>query len=66
MATELYPAVNNWYRDLDSNKVFEIVALDEDDGTIEIQFFEGEIEEIDIDNWYEMTLNPIEIGRAHV
>lgn len=59
MATELYPVVNSWYRDKETERVFEVVALDEDDGTIEIQYFEGEIEELDIDNWYELSLNSI-------
>ena len=59
MATELYPAVSSWYRDKETERVFEIVALDEDDGTIEIQYFEGEIEELDIDNWYDLSLDTI-------
>lgn len=56
MSTEMDPVVNNWYRDLDSERVFEVVAIDEDDGTVEIQYFESELEELDIDSWYEMNL----------
>ena len=56
MPTEMDPVVNNWYRDMENERVFEVVAIDEDDGTVEIQYFESEIEEIDIDNWYELTL----------
>jgi len=59
MATELNPIVSSWYRDQESERVFEIVALDEDDGTIEIQYFEGEVEELDIDNWYDLSLAAI-------
>ena len=56
MATELDPVVGNWYQDMEKLTTFEVVALDEDEGTVEIQYYEGEVEEIDIDDWYEMTL----------
>lgn len=59
MATEMDPIVNNWYRDLETRRIFEIVALDEDDGTIEIQYFESEIEELDTDIWYDLSLELI-------
>ncbi|MEJ2360661.1 MAG: hypothetical protein P8Z75_04420 [Gammaproteobacteria bacterium] len=56
MATELDPVVNNWYRDQESDRTFEVVALDEDEGTVAIQYFESEVEEMDVDNWYDMDL----------
>lgn len=56
MAEDLTPIVGNWYRNLEDNKRFEIVAYDEDDSTIEIQYFESEIEELDLDTWYELPL----------
>jgi hypothetical protein len=31
--------------------LFEVVALDDDDGTIEIQYFDGTVEEMDIEDW---------------
>jgi hypothetical protein len=27
---------------------------------VEIQYFDGEVEELDLDSWYEMALEPIE------
>lgn len=56
MATEIDPVVGNWYRDSESERTFEVVALDEDEGSVEIQYFEAEVEEVDIDSWYEMSL----------
>ncbi|MBI3561416.1 MAG: hypothetical protein HY080_06830 [Gammaproteobacteria bacterium] len=56
MATELDPVVGSWYLNSDSDTTFEVVAMDEDEGTVEIQLYEGEVEEIDIDDWYEMNL----------
>jgi hypothetical protein len=36
--------------------LFEVVAVDEDDGTIEIQQFDGTIGEIEIENWPQLLL----------
>jgi len=46
------PVVGKWYARPGGDS-FEIVAVDSDDGTIEIQYFDGTIEEIDTDEWNE-------------
>jgi hypothetical protein len=46
------PHIGDWFKN-ESGGNFEVVALDEDEGTIEIQYFDGAVEEIDIDSWYE-------------
>ena len=56
MATELDPVVGNWYLNTETDTTFEVMAIDEDEGTVEVQMYEGEVEEIDIDDWYEMNL----------
>jgi hypothetical protein len=56
MATEIDPTVGTWYRNQESDRTFEVVAIDEDEGTVEIQYFESEVEELDIDSWYDMDL----------
>ena len=45
-----FPEVGNWFRRIDGS-TFEIVAVDEGDGTIELQHFDGTLEEIDLDAW---------------
>ncbi|MGE0080774.1 MAG: DUF6763 family protein [Thiohalomonadaceae bacterium] len=60
MATDADPVVGNWYRHLDKGYRFEVVAVDEDEGTVEIQHFDGDIEALDIDTWYEMDIEPTE------
>jgi hypothetical protein len=50
MATPQQPAIGDWYR-LSGGALFEVVALDDDDGTIEIQYFDGTVEEMDIEDW---------------
>lgn len=37
-----------------------MVAVDEHAQTVEIQYFEGEIEELDLDTWYNLVLDPID------
>lgn len=44
------PGIGEWYR-RDSENLFEVVAIDEDDGTIEIQYFDGTVEEMDFEDW---------------
>lgn len=44
------PGIGDWYR-LQGGALFEVVALDDDDGTIEIQYFDGTVEEMDIEDW---------------
>jgi len=44
------PGIGDWYR-LNGEALFEVVALDDDDGTIEIQYFDGTVEEMDIEDW---------------
>jgi len=56
MSTHPLPVVNKWYRDNDDGQLFEVVAMDEDDQTIEIQYFDGAVEELDFDTWAEMEL----------
>jgi hypothetical protein len=44
------PGIGDWYR-LNGGSLFEVVALDDDDGTVEIQYFDGTVEEMDIEDW---------------
>jgi hypothetical protein len=44
------PDIGEWYR-IRGGDQFEVVAIDEDDGTIEVQYFDGTVEEIDVGDW---------------
>jgi len=44
------PTIGDWYR-YSGGELFEVVAIDEDEGTIEIQHFDGTVEELDFDDW---------------
>ncbi|MFO1422853.1 MAG: DUF6763 family protein [Candidatus Competibacteraceae bacterium] len=42
--SDVDPIIGNWYRNQETGNDFEVVALDEDAQTIEIQYFDGELE----------------------
>ena len=46
------PAIGEWYR-LHGEQLFEVVAVDEDAGTIEVQYFDGTVEEFELEDWNE-------------
>ena len=51
MSAQDFPIIGNWYRDY-NQQLFEVVALDEADSLIEIQYFNGDIDELDYEAWY--------------
>ena len=46
------PVVGDWYRRMDG-ALFEVVAIDRDDSTVEVQHFVGTLEEFDLESWGE-------------
>lgn len=46
------PIVGQWYRE-GTNELFEVVAIDDADETIEVQYFDGTVAEMDFDAWNE-------------
>ena len=54
----LYPIIGQWFR-RPSGTLFEVVAIDDEDHTIEIQQFDGTIDEVDIENWSDLLLTEI-------
>ena len=47
---KLAPVIGQWYRRAGGDS-FEVVAVDRDDRTIEIQYFDGTVEELEIEEW---------------
>jgi hypothetical protein len=66
MSHELDPRVGRWYRRLDDEQLFKVVAIDEDDGLIEIKTVDGEIEELDSTEWVELDLETSEPPEDYV
>ena len=65
--------ISAWYQDLNSGTMFEVVAVDEVNNTIEIQHVDGEVGEYDLATWKQLNLlaaeapedwrSPFEISR---
>ena len=53
------PVIGDWYRKSNGD-VLEVVAMDRTDSTIEIQYFDGTVEELDFEAWEELRLEPAE------
>lgn len=51
------PRVGEWYQSPDGD-TFEVVASDAEGQTVEVQFFDGTIEEYDFETWSELGLRP--------
>ena len=49
------PVIGEWYIDPQQNQHFEVVALDDHSRTIEIQYVDGELSEMDFDSWRQMA-----------
>lgn len=59
MTNDFQPGIGDWYQAVTGDN-FEIVAIDEEEATLEIQYYDGAVEEIDFDSWKEMQIQPIE------
>lgn len=60
MPIEYEPKVNQWYRHLDKGYQFQVVAVDHEEGTVEVQHFDGDLEELELDTWPELDIETIE------
>lgn len=56
MAHDLQPIVGNWYKHLDKGQSFRVLDIDEDNDVIEIQHFDGDLEQLESSDWFEMDL----------
>jgi len=45
-----HPGIGEWYR-IRGGDQFEVVAIDDDDGTVEVQYSDGTVEELDLADW---------------
>ncbi|MEQ1579303.1 MAG: DUF6763 family protein [Steroidobacteraceae bacterium] len=56
MPNELDPLVEQWYEHRDKGGLFQVVAIDGDAGLVEIQHFDGDIEELDMETWRNLAI----------
>ena len=60
MANQVPPTVDQWYARRDNGELFHVVAVDEEADAIQIQNFEGDIEELDAEAWGAMDIEPVD------
>jgi hypothetical protein len=49
-----------WYLDRGSEDMFQVVSVDQDDGSIELQHTDGSLEETSVDDWVARSLEGCE------
>lgn len=54
------PVAGQWYQNLEEEESFRVLSVDEDSELVEIEYLDGDIEELDIEAWHEMDLDRIE------
>ena len=50
------PVPGQWYENLEEEEPFRVLSMDEDSELVEIEYLDGDIEEIDLETWHEMDL----------
>jgi hypothetical protein len=50
------PIRGQWYENVEEDETFRVLSVDEDSELIEIEYLDGDIEEIDVETWHEMDL----------
>ena len=56
MSREYAPTPGKWYENKEEEETFRVLTVDEDDELVEIEYVDGEIEELDLDTWHELDL----------
>ena len=54
------PVPGQWYENLEEEESFRVLSVDEDSELVEIEYLDGDIEELDLETWHEMDLDRIE------
>ena len=60
MSRDYEPVAGQWYENLEEEESFRVLSVDEDSELVEIEYLDGDIEELDIEAWHEMDLDRIE------
>ena len=60
MSRDYEPTPGQWYENLEEEESFRVLSVDEDSELVEIEYLDGDIEEIDLEAWREMDLERIE------
>lgn len=56
MSRDNEPVKGQWYQNVEEEETFRVLSVDEDSELIEIEYLDGDIEEMDVESWHEMDL----------
>jgi hypothetical protein len=56
VARDFEPVKGQWYENVEEDELFRVLSVDEDGELVEIEYVDGDIEEMDLDSWHEMDL----------
>ena len=59
MSRDNEPVKGQWYENVEDDETFRVLSVDEDADLIEIEYLDGDIEELDIEEWHELDLELI-------
>jgi len=60
MIGEYDPIEGNWYHDIGRGTDFMVLDVSKTAGTVDVQHFDGDIEELEMEEWEELDLEEIE------
>jgi hypothetical protein len=60
MVSEADPIIGYWYHHPEKAQEFRVVAIDEHTDTIEVQYFDGNLDEFEKSTWYELDMERVE------
>ena len=60
MGRDYDPVPGQWYENLEEDEVFQVLTVDPDQELVEIQYDNGDLEELDLDAWHELDLERTE------
>jgi hypothetical protein len=60
VARDYDPIKGQWFEDLEENEIFRVLSVDPDEEIVEVQYENGDIEEMDLDTWHELDLERAE------
>jgi hypothetical protein len=56
MDNAIEPVPGNWYQNLDNGQLFQVVAFDDIERLVELQHFDGDLEELSLHSWRSMDI----------
>jgi len=60
MASKADPVIGEWYHSTEKAEKFMVTTIDDHSDTVEIQYFDGNVDEMDLTTWYALGIEHIE------